>query len=155
MVRKISKINKKKQTSKIRKNVKINKKKKKKSSASGFKQTVKMVEKLLRHANPNTLYDAISLAIKYVKDKGIKSPPRIIEIPKVGGVLPLIPIFAGLSALGSMSGGIAAIAKAVNDTRAAKQQLEETQRHNRKLESVAIGRGVFLRQYKNGLGLFL
>jgi len=33
--------------------------------------------------------------------------PRTINIPKEGGVLPLIPIFAGLSALRALTGGVA------------------------------------------------
>ena len=48
--------------------------------------------------------------------------PRILPIPsKVGGVLRLIPIFAGLSALGALSGGVAGVVKAVNNANAAKQ----------------------------------
>ena len=41
--------------------------------------------------------------------------PRIIPIPKTGGFLPLIPIFAGLSALGSLAGGAAGIVRAVKE----------------------------------------
>lgn len=36
---------------------------------------------------------------------------------KRGGVLPLLPVFAGLSALGSLVGGAASVAKAYNDIR--------------------------------------
>ena len=48
---------------------------------------------------------------------------RILPVPKnVGGFLPfLIPIFAGLSATGALAGGAAGIAKAVNDSNAAKR----------------------------------
>lgn len=38
---------------------------------------------------------------------------RIIPLPKTGGILPFIPIFAGLSALGSLTGGAADVANAV------------------------------------------
>lgn len=83
-------------------------------------------------------------------------PPRVIEVPKTGGILPLIPIFAGLSALGALSGGAAGIAKAVNDAKAAKQELEESQRHNKTMEAIALrGKGLYLKPYKSGLGLFL
>lgn len=82
-------------------------------------------------------------------------PARVINIPKRGGFLPLIPIFAGLSALGALSGGAAGIAKAVQDANAAKSQLEESQRHNKTMEAIAMGKGLYLKPYKTVLGLFL
>ena len=53
---------------------------------------------------------------------------RILLVPKkVGGFLPfLIPIFAGLRATGTLADGAAGIAKAANDSNAAKRQLEES-----------------------------
>ncbi|KAF0751848.1 protein ALP1-like [Aphis craccivora] len=44
-------------------------------------------------------------AAKKKKNKKTKTP-RIIHVPKKGGVLPLIPIFAGLSTLGALTGGV-------------------------------------------------
>ncbi|XP_050065801.1 uncharacterized protein LOC126554820 [Aphis gossypii] len=41
--------------------------------------------------------------------------PRIVNIPKKGGALPLIPIFAGLSALGALTGGVANVVKVANE----------------------------------------
>lgn len=79
---------------------------------------------------------------------------RIIPIPKKGGVLPLIPIFAGLSALGALGGSAAGIVKTINDVKVAKKQLEENIRHNRATEA-SIGNGLFLKPYKKGLGLYL
>ena len=60
--------------------------------------------------------------------------PKVIPIPNVvdGGALPLIPISAGLSALGSLTGGVAGIVKAINDAQSAKQQIKEEMRHNNK-----------------------
>lgn len=43
-------------------------------------------------------------------------------LPKTGGVLPLIPIFAILLALGALTRGTVGVAKALSDARAAKQQ---------------------------------
>lgn len=83
---------------------------------------------------------------------------RILPLPKSGGVLPLLPIFAGLSALGSLAGGAAGVAKAINETRDAKKKLAEMQRHNETMEAIALrkGRGLFLRPYKKGgLGLYM
>lgn len=122
-----------------------------------FKDVVDKIKKRIIQRQPKTLNTALSIAIKEaekIKNK-IKPTPRIIQIPKVGGILPLIPIFAALSALGTLSGGAAAVAKAVNDAKNAKQQLEENQRHNRAMESRPVGKGMYLKPYKSGLGLFL
>lgn len=82
------------------------------------------------------------------------SIPRIIPIPKKrGGFLPLL--FAGLSALGALAGGAAGIAGAVNKAKTAQKNLEETQRHNKEMEKIAVGKGMYLAPYKNGLGLYL
>lgn len=81
--------------------------------------------------------------------------PRLIPIPKTGGILPLIPIFAGLSALGSLAGGAAGIAKAVGDYKAARKSLSESERHNKMMESIALGKGLYIKQYRNGKGLCL
>lgn len=63
---------------------------------------------------------------------------------KKGGVLPLIPIFAGLSALGSLAGGASAVAKVITDSKNAKKNLAEIKRHNLAME----GRGVYLKPYE-------
>lgn len=71
---------------------------------------------------------ALSAAKIAVREAGGKKnirSPRIISIPKQGGILPLIPIFAGLSALGTLAGGAAGIAKAVNSAKDAKQKLKK------------------------------
>ena len=70
-------------------------------------------------------------------------------------MLPLVPIFAGLSAIGALSGGAAGIAKAINDTAAAKRQLEEARRHNQAMEQIALGNGLYLKPHKTGNGLRL
>ena len=57
----------------------------------------------------------------------------------------LLPL---LGVVGSLAGGAAGIAKAVNDSKAAQRQLEEMQRHNRAME----GRGLYLAPYKRGHG---
>lgn len=94
------------------------------------------------------------------KEKLLNSAPRIIPVPKIGGVLPLIPIFAGLSALGSLIGGASSIAKAVKITQNVNDNLEETIRHNKAMEAITLGKtktgnGLYLRPYRNGLGLYI
>lgn len=90
--------------------------------------------------------------------------PRVIPVPKIGGVLPLIPIFAGLSALGALLGGSASVANAVIAANNAKKKLAENKRHNEMIEAISLGkptssgnrngRGLFLAPYKRGFGLY-
>lgn len=131
-----------------------------KGKSISFKNVLQQIKRSFTESKPNDIGKAISTAmgiisaIKKLKKK--VRPPRVIPVPKTGGILPLIPIFAGLSALGALSGGAAGIAKAVNEAKAAKQELEETQRHNKTLEAIALrGKGLYLKPYKSGLGLFL
>lgn len=104
---------------------------------------------------------ALRAARKTVRDAGGRRKikiPRVIQVPKIGGIIPLIPLFAGLSALGALSGGAAGIAKAVNDARSAKEKLEESRRHNKTMEAIALGKkgsGLYLAKQKTGYGLYL
>lgn len=122
-----------------------------------FKELLKRIRKSFRQNKPNSVGDAISRALKIISNiKKTIRPARVIPIPKTGGILPLIPIFAGLSALGALAGGASQIAKVVNETKSAKQQLEEANRHNKTMEAIALrGKGLYLKPYKSGLGLFL
>lgn len=108
-----------------------------------------------RNAN---LFQAATAALSSIKRsrKRVKYPKRrIIPIPIRGGFLPLIPIFAALSALGALGSGGAAIARAVTNAKEAQKQLDESKRHNQTMESIALGKGLYLKPYKRGLGLFL
>ncbi|CAG5055304.1 unnamed protein product [Parnassius apollo] len=60
-----------------------------------------------------------------------------------------------LSALGSLAGGAAGIAKAVNDSKAAQKSLQESERRNRMMEAVALGKGLYIKPHKQGAGLYL
>lgn len=82
--------------------------------------------------------------------------PRTIPIPtKIGGFIGLVPLFAGLSALGSLVGSAAKVTQVVNKASKARNELAEMKRHNGIMESVAIGRGMFMKPYKNGYALTL
>lgn len=134
--------------------------KKKKKKLPTFKKIVQSSKKVMEREKPDTLRKSIKLALdvarkESVKNKKLIRKPRVIPVPKTGGILPLIPIFAGLSALGALSGGAAGIAKAVVTAKDAKNQLKENQRHNETMEAIAMGRGVYLKPHKTGLGLFL
>lgn len=144
---------------KLVKRVKSKKKNKKKHSLS---ELIKQSKMALKKSEPKTLKSAVTVAMKKIKN--IKRSdiirPRVIPLPKIGGVLPLIPIFAGLSALGALAGGTTNIIKTINEAQQAKQMLSESQRHNRMMEAVALGKqtkgaGLYLKPYKRGFGLYL
>ena len=131
-------------------------------SGAGLKSFNKVVAKLrskLKKIKPKNEKIAINFAYRAAKQLFRNSKksclPRVIPAPKTGGILPLIPIFAGLSALGSLAGGAAGIAKAVNNYKSAQKELEESKRHNKMMESIAIGKGLYVKPYGKGNGLFL
>ncbi|MEY2831110.1 MAG: hypothetical protein RLZZ574_368 [Cyanobacteriota bacterium] len=128
--------------------------------AASFSSVVREARKAVRGSKTKDLKNAAKIALKAAKiemkkAKGAPKVGRILPIPKRGGILPfLVPLFAGLSAVGSLAGGAAAITKAVNDAKFARKKIEENQRHNHSMESIALkGKGYYLRPYKNGYGL--
>lgn len=97
--------------------------------------------------------EAARMVVKRVGGKKKIKLPRMIPIPKEGGILPLIPIFAGLSALGALAGGTANIAKAISDAKDAKKQIQEGTRHNKAMEAIAKGKkgtALYLKPYRQG-----
>lgn len=135
---------------------------KKYKSAAGFKKTFKNIvahtKRQLKNLKPKCKKAVVELAMAAARDISSNlqvDVPRIIPVPKTGGFLPLIPIFAGLSAAGSLAGGVAGITKTINEYKAAKKRLAELERHNEKMESLCIGRGLHLKPYKDGLGIYV
>lgn len=147
----------------IRRRNKLSKKTKTKNlTRFPFRRVVNAAKKSMVKKTKNSrtvMKTALAGARKMVKKCGGKRKikvPKILPIPlKVGGALPLIPIFAGLSALGAITSGISGIAKAVNDSNSAKEQLNEAVRHNQMMESISLGKGLYLRPYKAGSGVKL
>lgn len=96
--------------------------------------------------------NALLAAKKMIKKNGgRKNVKKFRSLPlplRTGGTLRLIPIFASLSALGALTNGIAGITQAINKAKSAKQQADEANRHNRVMENVAMGGGLYLRPYK-------
>lgn len=126
-----------------------------KAVVSKAKNAIKKFNGALKESAKLSL-TAAKIAVRKAGGKKHIRAPRIIPIPKRGGILPLIPIFAGLSALGSLAGGAAGIAHAVNKTKSAQKQLAEAQRHNKVMEDIALkGEGLYMKQYRKGLGLYL
>lgn len=133
-----------------------NKKNKIKKKNIALRRIVDHVKKESSKSSIHPVADAMLIARKVVKQAGGRknlNVPRVLPVPKIGGALPLIPIFAALSAAGALSGGLANIVKAINETSIAAKQLKENQRHNRAMEDVALGNGLYLKPYKKGLGL--
>lgn len=143
---------------------KIKNKKKQLKKCCTLKKLIQQTKHSLKRSKPNNANEAVNNALAVAKmiksnSKSI-SQPRVIPIPKTGGLLPLVPIFAGLSALGSLAGGTAAVVRALGVTKEAKKQLAESNRHNKTMESIAIGKsargeGLYLKPYKQGYGLYL
>lgn len=134
---------------------------KSKNSGNGIRKTfrniISQTKKHMHKLKPKCKKAAIDLAFAAAKEFTSDLPiniPRVIPVPKTGGILPLIPIFAGLSAAGSLAGGAAGIAKAIKAIKSAKERLQELKRHNHEMEALCIGRGLQLKPYKNGLGIY-
>uniref|UniRef100_A0A8D8WN81 Phospholipase A2-like domain-containing protein n=1 Tax=Cacopsylla melanoneura TaxID=428564 RepID=A0A8D8WN81_9HEMI len=74
--------------------------------------------------------------------------PRVLKVPSTvsGGFLPAaIPILAGLSALGSLAGGVSGIAKAIADFRAVS--------NSGSITPIKSGQGLYIKPYRNGYGI--
>ena len=123
-----------------------------------FSSAIKNGLKMIMKKKPTSFSDAYKIAHKAVRScfKRKKVPiPRVIPVPKTGGVLPLVPILTALGALGGIASGGSAVAKVLNDIKNGREQLAEATRHNRYMESIAMGKGLYLKPYKQGYGLFL
>lgn len=105
-----------------------------------FKSGINDVRKSIKnHKGEKNLMKLAKLCVAAAKKSAIKNKIkklRIIPIPKKGGVLPLIPIFAGLSALGALTGGIANVVKTASE-------------FNRTTPTL-LGKGLYLTPYKGG-----
>lgn len=120
---------------------------------------IKNARAAIKKTRPESVQSAIKVAVasikKLKKGKRVKSP-RIIKVPSIsGGILPLVPIFAGLSALGALAGSATGIVNAVNRTKNAQKMLDERKHHNKRMEEIAVGRGYFLKPSKKGDGYYL
>ena len=60
--------------------------------------------------------------LKSIKSSFKNKKPRIIPVPKIGGILLLLPILTVLGALSGIASGGWAIAKVLNDVRNRKEQ---------------------------------
>lgn len=139
------------------------KRKAKKKQQVSFAHLVKHAKVAIKEFKPDNLNSAVNVALtstrKIKKGKTIREP-RTIKLPSIkGGVLPLVPIFAGLGALGSIVGSAAGVASAINNFRKGQKELSENKRHNETMEAIALGqkngRGYYLHRSKAGRGFYL
>lgn len=138
-------------------------KKKKQNPQISFSSLIKNAKLAIKQSKPDTIHSAIKTAISTTKQnkKGKRiREPRTIKLPSVrGGVLPLVPIFAGLGALGSIIGSSAGIVNAIKQTRRGQMELDENKRHNQAMEAIAVGnkngKGFYLHSNKKGNGYYL
>lgn len=93
-----------------------------------------------------------SLGGKKRKTSKKKTKTRKRVHKKKGGFLPLVPIIAGLGALGSVIGGVAGAAKTISAVKTNAEKVKEARRHNQFMETIAAqsGKGLYLRPYKGG-----
>lgn len=139
--------------------------KRKKARQIAFNTLLKHARLAIRKSKPNDVEEAVRAAVEAVnRSKHGKrvEKPRIIPIPaRSGGALSVVPIFTGLSALGSIVGGTSGIINAINQYMLAKNQLIESKQENREIEAIAIGNhnkkgsGFYLNASTTGSGLFL
>lgn len=123
-----------------------------------FSTAVKNAISILKKEKPLDIKTAVKIAQnaigKSFKNKKSKVViPRVIRVPKIGGFLPILPILTALSAMGAIASGGASIAKALNTAKNAREQLKESVRHNKTMESIAIGKGLYLKPFKSGMGV--
>ncbi|KAG4068965.1 hypothetical protein HA402_005113 [Bradysia odoriphaga] len=118
-----------------------------KKTSPSLNQAIRSAKKVMKDEKPETVKKSIKLALiaakKVMKKCKYTKTPRIIPVPK-GYQLP-----------GALAGGAAGVAKAVIAANEAKNQLKESQRHNKTMETIAMGGGLFLKPFKSGLGLYL
>lgn len=137
---------------------------KKNNNEMTFAALIKNAKVAIKRSKPDNTDAAIKIAlrsIKRAKEGNEVKAPRSIKMPPIsGGILPLVPIFAGLGALGSIVGSAAGVANAINQAQKAHVELNESQRHNAMMEAIAIGskkggKGVLVRSSKKGKGFYL
>lgn len=148
-------------------NLRKNKKKTKSMKQIGrnltFSSLVKKAKKSLKGTKAENIQDtpslhkAVETAISAIGSrkgavvKGFKrkNGSRIIPIPKTGGILPLIPILAGISKVGAIAGGASTIVNAIREIMSLRKNKDSSS------ASKKIGEGMFLAPYRKGYGLFL
>ena len=108
-----------------------------------------------KNSDIHSLINRSLAAIRKIKVKKSHSRKlRVIPVPKTGGAIPLIPILAALSHVGSLVGGVSSIVNAIKNIKSVRDE-HKTQQGSGivSLRSYQLGRGLTLHPYKKGLGI--
>jgi hypothetical protein len=127
--------------------INVRKFKKDSDSEANLVKGIKLSEQQRKHHRTGLPY---RIYVSKEKLLNLKNRDGIEE----GGFLPLLPlILGGVSAVGALAGGSAAVAKTIIDKQTNDKKLEEERRHNEALESAArgeTGEGFYLNPPKTG-----
>lgn len=134
----------------------VQKKRKNQTRAITLKQAIANAKKALATANhnDNSVNSLIERSLAALRNHPVRfaaTDSRLLPLPKSGGFLPLVPILTGLAALGTLAKTTSAVANAVKDVNDARKSFKS----GSGLLNTKIGRGVYLKPYKNGLGLLI
>lgn len=116
-----------------------------------FKSLVSAGRRAMRKVSSkdiNVLVDAGLAAAQKARSRSNRKPkiPRTIRVPKLGGFLQILPLITGLSAAGSLAGGVTGILKAYREIQRSKDQARVP---------VKVGGNIYLHAGKKGGGLYL
>jgi hypothetical protein len=131
-------------------------KKKRRNPSTSLKSLISIAKHAI--GNETDLNAAVHRSLNAVRNaksiSGLPTVPsgRVIPIPKTGGVIPLVPIVAGLSALGVLGNTVSSVAKAVRDINVARRSFKG-QQPSQGSGIVVTGTGAYLRPYRWGMGL--
>jgi hypothetical protein len=130
------------------------KKQRKTGKGLPFKQLVNVAKKSLGKQHGSLEFmtgEALDVVHREIaKKRGKFKLPRVIPVPKkIGAGLPLIPLLAGISALGGAASGVSSIVRSIGEIIDAKRRIFPN-------EKKQVGNGLYLAPYKkNGFGLYL
>lgn len=128
--------------------------KRKCSKKIAFSALVKDAKNGIKKAKAQTVGAAIVAALRSAKKsrKGkTVTMPRVIKVPSFsGGVLPILPILAGVSAAGNIYSTVSSIVKTLRNIRSGKENIHHSQGGEQK-----VGSGLYLGVQKRGIGMYL
>lgn len=129
------------------------KRSRKTKSFASIVKAAKIKLRLCKGKKANCVNGIVSTALAAARECNNKSnspiaQPRIIPIPKTGGLLPIVPAMAALSAIGALAKGVPTIINALGNINDARKKIFGN-------AAVPIGSGLYLKPYRKGYGLYL
>lgn len=117
-------------------------------AGTGFPHILSKIRSTLKKTKERDISKAIKIALKAGKNfkGGKKHGPRIIPIPKSGGILQyLVPILAGLSSVGAIA----------NDAKSILQTIENIKNARKGGGVKKVNENLVIAPFKKGFGLYL